>query len=232
MITTKSYIFPPRPAKNPIPIAQIGIYSKLGWVAQLKYNGKRTEISLDGDETIFHTRHKSVHASNVVPSYIVQEMAEVRQRLGLSADAWQYFDGETLVHKNKWLGGFVVLWDLLVANGDWRLGTKYSARYEQLAAIAIGPFEVVIGGQKFDIGLKLTEHIFVPHLFTDLNAAWEFTQKVNAAAGWKEGPGAGEPVLEGLVAKDMNGTLEPGFREENNTTWSVRCRVRTGRHRV
>jgi hypothetical protein len=38
-------------------------------------------------------------------------------------------------------------------------------------------------------------------------------------------------ALEGIVYKDPLGVLEPGYKEKNNTTWLIKSRITTGRHR-
>lgn len=236
MKLNKRYIYPPRPAHDPVPFEKIGMFSTYGWKAQTKFNDKRTEISVsDGAVEIFN-RHKSTHKTFTLQPALRDELLHVfRDVLGLDVSNWSYVDGGLLDGKNKHIAGLIVIWDILVREGDWLVGSTYGERYKWLLdkAVAAGgkPFIVTINEQQFDFGVRLSEHVFMPRFTEDFNSVWEFTQLVNKAAGWST-EGGGEPCLEGIIAKDPNGILRPdNGKESNNTAWSARSRVRTGRHR-
>ena len=224
----KRYIYPPRPEHTPVAFENVGVYSRYGWKCQIKVNDLRTTFSVENGSVEFFTRHAE-HRKKDTPDYIAGEILAICEKLGFGTSEWTYLDGGILQHKNKHLSGLVALWDVLVVRGDYLLKTTYQSRYDRLAKIE-EPFNVAINGRSFDLGLKLSEHIFVPRVWDDIQAAWAFVREVNAAAGW-EGRGDGEPALEGCVIKDMSGTLKPGFGENNNVEWCVRSRVHTGRHR-
>ena len=236
MKLTERYIFPPRPLHDPVPYDKIGMYSRYSWKAQVKYNDKRSEISISNGSVELFNRHKSKHKTFVLTAELREELLTVaRDVLGLDVSQWSYLDGGLLDGKNRHISGLIVLWDILVREGDWLVGSTYAERYEWLLvrAMAAGgkPFLVKINGQEFDFGIKLSEHVFLPRLLNDYATVWEFVQAVNKAAGWK-GPGDGEPVVEGVILKDPCGVLKPdNGKSENNNDWSARSRVRTGRHR-
>ena len=234
MQMTKRYLFPPRPAKDPVPYTQIDMFKGYGWVAQTKYNDHRLLISLDANGVEIFNRHREHPRAYVLPDDLRAEIVAVcHGLLGLSREQWSYLDGGLLHNKSRWLANTIAIWDILVREGDFLLGTTYSSRYNWLLSKVQKdePFLVTVGSQQFDFGIKLSDHIFLPRLWESYSEAWEFTQRVNAAAGWK-GPGDGEPVVEGVILKDPQGILSVPTREDNNTTWSTRCRVRTGRHRM
>jgi hypothetical protein len=236
MKLNERYIYPPRPLHNPLPFSEIGVFSQYGWQAQIKYNDKRTEISVNGGDVQLFNRHNSAHKTFTLSPELRGELLTVfRDVFGLDISNWSYADGGLLDGKNKNIAGLLVIWDILVREGDWLVGSTYGDRYKWLLdkAVAAGgkPFLVIINGQEFDFGVRLSEHIFLPRFTEDFNSVWEFTQLVNKAAGWSTETG-GEPCLEGIIAKDPNGVLKPdNGRESNNTDWSARSRVRTGRHR-
>jgi hypothetical protein len=230
------YIYPPRPLHDAVPFSEIQMYSTYGWVGQIKVNDKRTEISVNNADVQIFNRHNGTHKTFTLTAELKAELLHICQNiLGLDISRWSYLDGGLLDGKSKFISGVLAIWDILVQEGDWLLGTTYGARYEWLlekaTAAGCGSFMVTINGQEFDFGIKLSEHIFLPRTFKDFNIAWDFTQAVNKAAGWSTETG-GEPVLEGVIVKDPNGILKPdNGKEENNTSWSARSRVRTGRHR-
>jgi len=228
MQITKRYIYPPRPVHDPVPFDKIGMFRRYGWKCQIKVNDLRTEFSIENGRVEFFTRHATPHKRDI-PDYIPAEILKVCEKLGFGTSEWVYLDGGLLQHKNKHLSGLVAIWDILVVKGDYLLGTTYQSRYDLLAK-SCEPFIVIINGKSFDIGLKLTEHIFVPRIYNDFDAAWSLVREVNTAAGWSEKTG-GEPCLEGLVMKQMDAKLEPDLgREKNNNSWSARSRVCTKRH--
>ena len=153
---------------------------------------------------------------------------------GLKDDAWSYIDAGLIHGKHKSITNTIAIWDILVRDNEWLIGTTYQARYKQIAACASGSFMIKLGKSEFDFGLRLTDNIFIPRIYTDYQEAWDVVTAANEAVGWKEPTmkvSYGEPVLEGIVLKNPNGILEAGHKEKNNTTWYSRCRVRTGRHR-
>jgi hypothetical protein len=211
------------------------MYNQYGWKAQTKFNDKRTEIAIDANSVEIFNRHKGQHKTFMLSDSLRDEIVAVcRDIFGLDVSQWSYLDGGLLDGKSKHIEGIVVIWDILVREGDWLVGSTYQERYGWLLAKAEAaggePFIVIINGQEFDFGIRLSEHIFMPRFWEDFESCWQFTQRVNKAAGWSMENG-GEPVLEGIVMKDPQGVLKPdNGKEKNNTEWSARSRIRTGRH--
>ena len=149
------------------------------------------------------------------------------------SEGWSYLNGGLLDGKNRHFSGILAIWDVLVCEGEYLVGSTYGERHgwleKKAAEHECGPYVVNIGGQEFTMGIKLSEHIFLTTSHPNAAIAWDFTQRMNAAGGWK-GKGDGEPLVEGIVVKDQNGKLEYAMKEDNNSCWSARCRVRTGRH--
>jgi hypothetical protein len=201
-----------------------------------KYNDKRSELSISDGEVQLFNRHKSFHKTFTLTDSLRNEIITVcRDILHLDISKWSYLDGGLLDGKNKHISGMFVIWDILVREGDWLIGSTYQERYDWLLtkAKAAGneSFFVTINEQKFDFGIKLSEHIFIPRFWDTFESCWEFTKLVNAAAGWTSSTD-GEAILEGIVLKNPKGVLKPDCgRPENNTSWSARSRICTKRSR-
>ena len=228
MKITQRYIFPPRPQEGSVPASELANFETMGWQGQPKFNGNRLVLSKNGGDIVFYNRHEEKHRRYNPPAWLQKEVAEACELLGLDKDEWNLLDGELLHHKHRLFQDFVALWDILVRDSEWLLGTTYQERYDSLISCGVEPFVLEVGGKTFTLGVKLTEHIFIPLMTDDLQSVWDLTQAVNEAAGWKN---EGEPVLEGAVLKLTSGKLAPGLRKKNNQHWCNRCRIQTGRHR-
>lgn len=231
MKIAQRYIYPPRPQEGAVPPTELSNFQKMGWHGQLKFNGNRLVLSKNGDGATFYNRHKDIHKRYSPPAWLQDEISEACRLLGLDKNEWNLLDGELLHHKHRLFRDTIALWDIIVRDGEWLLDTTYEERYNSLLA-QLPPepemFYLEVGGKRFLLGIKLTEHIFIPILTDNLQGLWGLTQEVNKAVGWK---GEGEPLLEGVVIKNIKGKLTPGFRPQNNMSWCTRCRVQTGRHR-
>jgi len=230
MKLAERYIYPPRPQKGSIPQSELANFKDMGWKGQLKFNGNRLVLSKNSGDAVFYNRHKKVHKRYTPPTWLQDEIIEACRLLGLDENEWNLLDGELLHNKHRLFKDTIVLWDILVRDGEWLLDTTYQERFDSLLSKCDGcdPFHLEIGGEKFLLGVKLTEHIFIPILTDDLQGLWDLTQEINEAAGWKH---EGEPIVEGVAAKMPIGKLKPGLRESNNTDWNTRCRICTKRHR-
>ena len=230
MKIAQRYIYPPRPQEGSVPQTELANFKSMGWQGQLKFNGSRLMLSKNGGEATFYNRHNDVHKRYNPPAWMQEEITEACMLLGLDQSEWNLLDGELIHHKHKLFSDTIALWDILVRDSEWLLDTTYEERYNSLLAqLPPDPemFYLEIGDEKFLLGIKLTEHIFIPILTDNLQGLWDLTQEVNKAAGWD---GEGEPALEGVVLKKPSGKLKPGLKEKNNADWCTRCRVQTGRH--
>ncbi len=103
--------------------------------------------------------------------------------------------------------------------------------------------------EPIDFGIKITDNILMPRNYlgnrsnspdNDGNpdgdawqSIWDDMIMVANAPYTKGKPGDKDyschPVIEGLVMKSLDGKLEIGMREKNNSSWMIRSRVKTGR---
>lgn len=231
-----TFIYPPRPAKDPISRAQWAYPRKYGMVAQYKLGDSRNELSYlpDGSYEMF-TRHGTPHKAYKVPAFLDAEIRAARKLLGLSANQWSYLDGGVLHSKHPTIDNTIVIWDILVRDDEYLLGTTYEERHQWLYETAGRLKKGVFAMNGLELGTMVSDHVFVlKNLGQDWDKIWDDITKVNLQNGFDESkarPGC-EPSIEGLVFKLPSGKLERAFVEENNNGWCLRTRVKTRRHRT
>ena len=221
-----NYIFPPR-AKLVVPRSEINTYKAIGWLAQLKYNGSRCLIKYTSTGTVeLWNRHGERFRNYHAPDFLIDQLQVVRTRLGLDPNSWSLLDGELLDFKHPAIKDTIAIWDTLVVNGQHLIGTKYFNRYkEQLAPISSEESWMY---KNYDFGTKVSDNILIPRSYFDgWDGLWDMIHEVNKP--FTVGNEI-KPLLEGLVLKAPDGELEMGYKEQNNGSWMIRSRVKTGRH--
>jgi len=238
-VETTQYIFPPRP-QDSIPRSETQLFSDLGWVAQLKYNGSRCLIKYlpagEGNypDVQLWNRHGERFRSYTCPDWMKDQLLDVHAQLGLRVDEVSILDGEMIDAKHKALKDTIAIWDILVADGEHLTGTTYAERYERIFPTGNPDYTFSNNSGCFVFGTKFgsipTENIFAPVSQTaqEWDNMWDMVHSVNSQ--YKTAYGDISPLLEGLVFKDPHGVLGPGWKEKNNGDWMVRSRVKTGRH--
>lgn len=233
-VSCDKYIFPPR-AKAVVPREELGMFADLGWQAQFKVNDSRCLVKyVPGSMGTYEdlkvelwNRHASKMRDYHAPDFLVEELIGVHKTLGLSPNEWSLLDGGLLEKKHFFVKDTVALWDVLVRDGEHLLGVSYEERYGMLLAAAVRGGQVERMIESCPVGFSFSEHVFVSGSFEpSWDWMWERLNETNAPFLAK-GHGA---LIEGLLVKDMSGTLDPGFRERNNGDWQVRSRVANGRH--
>lgn len=228
------YIYPPR-SQDAMPYAETGFLASMGWVAQLKYNDSRCLIKyLPGEAPQLWNRHASTFRDYTPTPELLGQLAEVHTRLGLDKTKWSLLDGGILDKKHSAIKQTVVIWDILVRDNVHLLGSQYTDRYDFLAGNLTT--STSYNFQDFDIGLRVTDNVLLPrnHAPAQWDELWTGLIPAINAPYTVGKPGDRnydcKPVIEGLVFKDLNGKLERGMKEKNNSGWMCRCRVQTGRH--
>ena len=198
------YIYPPRPS-GAIHHDHVSRYP--GWIAQYKYNGTRNIIFVfpDGHIELFN-RHRE-HNKAYHPT---QEMINAFQSLKLKSGRFYVFDGELMHSKTRGLKDRLILFDVLVFEGDYLIGSRYIDRYLILEKLLGKPteFEQETGNQ---IAYRVNRNIWFSKIYTK-----DLQERFKKLIHMDE--------VEGLVLKDPNGTLTPGLQEENNGAWMIRVR--------
>lgn len=223
-VTETHYIFPPR-AEYCIPRNQVEPYFDQGWKAQIKYNDTRLLIKYLPEERVELWNRHGMRINYTPPESLLEQINSLRTKLNIKD--LTILDGGLLDSKHVAIKDQIVLWDILVHNGEHLLGTTYGERFDRILSIGAGPHLYDPYHKKhptLDIGLSITTDIFCPRWYERINYAqiWEIVQIANAPFP--------TPVFEGCVVKDPQGILEMGFRIKNNTGWQAKSRVKTGRH--
>lgn len=220
-IKSDKYIYPPRPS-TAIPPDQKEFFKELGWIAQYKYNGSRCMIKhLPGGEIQLWNRHGERFRTYTTPDWLKDQIRTALAILNFDAQGLHILDGELLDQKHTAIKDTIVIWDVLVENHEQLLGTTYAHRIARLRNSLSNQEKWLHNGT--NLGIKVMENMFMPEDQNDWDTAWNTVLEINKPYGDK-------PLLEGLMLKDPNGTLQMGMREENNGDWQTRCRVKTGRH--
>jgi hypothetical protein len=229
------YIYPPRP-NTAIPRDQLEMFGEMGWIAQLKYNDSRALIKYlpDGNIELWN-RHAEKFRSYTAPDWLLNELRDLQTALGLSTSEWSLLDGGLLNSKHEAIRDTLAIWDILVKNGEYLVGTTYGERYEQLNALTVGqpPWYYHPLHKKHEpvvFGHTINHHLFVPGNFPYAEGCWDGLWKLVETVNAPYIAVGKGPLLEGLVAKDLQGELSRAFREQNNGDWMTRSRVTTGRH--
>ena len=236
-IRPDQYIFPPR-ATQSIPREDTDFLADIGFLAQLKYNDSRCIIKYcENGTTELWNRHAERFRTYNPPDTLTEQLQELRKILGLSESKISMIDGGLLDQKHQLIDDVIVVWDILVRDGEHLLGTTYQERYDFLRGKTNGfwTHDVPTLGS-IEFGLQLTQDLFVPESYSSnkWDQLWDLVEKVNKpyTQGKPTDPNYKiSPVLEGLLFKDTTGVLEMGYKEKNNGDWQFRSRVHTRRHR-
>jgi hypothetical protein len=204
-------IYPPRPW-GAIPPESVSRYR--GYIAQYKFNDIRLLISIGPDGVVsLQTRKRQPLKSFGIDERLCRQFARLRTKRG----KLYLLDGGVL------RSGFgpeqrkaVVLWDLLVYESQYLLGTTYEERYRLLSNLCVNPRKIE-AATGHETALEVGPDLWLARNFTsDFTRRFEMTRKMDE--------------IEGLVLKDPRGKLEWGAREENNGDWQIRVRKPSARH--
>jgi hypothetical protein len=231
------YIYPPR-SQDCIPRNQTDIFKSLNWIAQYKYNDSHCLVKYCPNGNIeLWNRHAERFRSYNLPDHLQTQLANIGERLGHQPGHLTILDGGLLDQKHRAIKDTIVIWDMLVINGQHLIGTTYQNRYDRLAQISsLETWDYKHASHApVSFGQLLTTDVFMPNNIAaaDWDTAWDLVYMVNQpfTTGKPNQPNYDcKPVLEGLVFKDPHGTLSMGFKEKNNDSWMIRSRVTTGRH--
>lgn len=203
--TNKFVMYPPRPNGSIVPDT---LDKYPGWWGQRKWNGTRNLLIVlpDGSYELWN-RHREQHKQYKVTSMMDKSIKEMISKL--KKGVFHVFDGELMDAKTKTLKDRIVMYDVLVYEGFYLLGTTYRERYKILMDILGTNEHENETGHK--LAFKFNENIWLSEVFErDLPKRFDEAMKLD--------------VIEGLVLKDPNGKLEFGIREKNNGSWLIRVR--------
>ena len=227
MITANptQYIFPPR-TKVCFPRQEASFLKGDNWIAQYKYNDSRCLLKKCPDGTIqLWNRHAERFRTYTAPPELLSQAKEIFQKL--NCEDWGLLDGGLLDQKHPAIKDKIVIWDILVLNGTHQLGTTYSERYSKILNVSNKETQTYTDkhGKTYNLGNNITKDIFIPQNNPQNNweNMWTTIDEINK-------PFSNNPLIEGLVYKNLSGILQLGYKVDNNTDWSYKSRVKTARH--
>jgi hypothetical protein len=196
-----SYLWPPRPEKA-VPSMMLDFYENRGHWGQFKKNGTCSVLAVAPDKSIrAMNRHAEEH----------KMWAPTRQSSAafetLPGNGWYVFVAELL--NNKVTNGpkdYNYLNDILVADGEYLVGTTFADRMKRLSTL----FKTV--GEE-DSHYVVDNHTGIAKCHTE-----GFSELYS---------GLHRPEDEGLVIKNPAAKLAVCGRESSNVNWMVKCRRST-----
>lgn len=198
------YIYPPRP-KNAVPTTELDFWDNGMMIAQPKLNGSNAVIFMNGKDVLFYNRHNQ-RMTNV-------QLGKDELLKLYSGEGWMVINGEYLNKSKSDENGQVfnhklVIFDILVHNGTYLLGTSFQDRVNLLDNLF---------GKKDSEKTYLhyvTENIYRVKSYTsNFKEMFEELIKID--------------MVEGLVMKRKSGKLEIGNTENNNTKSQIKFRKAT-----
>ena len=198
------YIYPPRPSKGALTLGAPH-FQKLeqdsAWIAQAKLNGQNTLIYCTQEGVRLYNRHakpRRFKLSDEQQAFFQDRYDRMKMPL--------VFNAEALDRKKSYRGQLYV-YDMLVMQGAWLVGTSYRQRLQMmkfvLGPLKVGPFELAWQTRVDSIWMA--------------RSAWGNWDKMMAQHRHLE-------IFEGLMVKNTQSKLKPGLSPENNQRWCFRCR--------
>lgn len=205
------YLFPPRPEVKTAP-TELDKFDTGEYIAQPKYNGSCTTVFTNGTDLRIFNRHKE-ELKRVGPAIEFKKMAKTPN--------WFVFCGEYLnkgkigetgeKEKDKF-----VLWDVLVWDGHYLVGTPLLDRLE-LMEREFPCIRMTVKDQ-----LETYEHL----CWTDLAGIYKAPTYLNGFSDLYLDI-VKTDLYEGLVLKKLSSRLAFGFQALNNQDWQIKCRKET-----
>jgi ATP-dependent DNA ligase len=199
------YIYPPRP-KNAVQPAELNYYDNGTMMAQPKLDGSNCLVFTDGKTVRVMNRHSQPMTRFEIPT---DEILSLYRGSG----GWTVLNGEYM-NKSKRDGSGstfnhkLVLFDILVNDGDYLIGKTFAQRMEILDA--------TFGTSDSEISYlhSVTENVYRVRTFFD-----NFRDTFNRLTEID--------MVEGLVLKRRNARLEIGNTELNNVNSQLKSRKPT-----
>lgn len=198
------YLYPPRP-KNPVHPSEIDFWDNGMMIGQPKINGSNVVIFTNGEDIFVYNRHNQLMSSFQISN---QEILSL-----YSGKGWMVLNGEYLNksksdENNQIFNHKLVIFDILVYNGTYLVGTTFQDRVNLLDNL----FNKKESEKTYLY--SISENIYRVKSFTT-NFKTIFNELVKI------------DMIEGLVMKRKSGKLEIGNTENNNTKSQIKFRKPT-----
>jgi len=196
------YIFPPRP-ENTIPSEAIEVFDDGTFIAQPKLNGSCCLIFTNGKEFFCMNRHQE-RLTNV---QIMDELLSLHRGDGWMVLVGEYLNKSKLDENNNLFNHKFVLFDILVYNNKYLLGTTFLERQHLL--------DEIYKLEEYNSYLfKISDNTYrVKNFMSNFTKLWNEIVKID--------------VFEGFVFKRKKAPLEIGTSQKNNTKSQLKCRKKT-----
>ncbi|MCK5316913.1 MAG: hypothetical protein KAJ55_03315 [Anaerolineales bacterium] len=193
------YLYPPRP-ESAVTCDLIAMYEKEGWVGQYKKNGTCAVIGVGPDHSFqWMNRHRD-NLKWTPTERIAGMLWEI-----FGSSKWTVLVGELLHSKVKDIRNKLYLFDYIVLEGEYQLGTTFRER-EKILQERFEPYVEAESESHWlatdDVWLAKTQVIGLEAIFRSMN----------------------KPEDEGLVLKDPEGKLRDCERLKTNGHWQVKVR--------
>lgn len=193
------YLYPPRP-ESAVTCDMIPMYEKRGWVGQYKKNGTCAVVGIGPDRS-FHWMNRHQDKLKWEPT---EKIAGLMWEM-FGSSSWTVLVAELLHSKVKDIRNKLFVFDYIVLDGSYALGTQFQERE------------------------KILRDRFEPYLQAESRSHWLASEDIWLA---KTMHGNLEQVFksvhreedEGLVLKNPEGFLRDCERERTNGHWQVKVR--------
>jgi ATP-dependent DNA ligase len=198
------YIFPPRP-KNAVDPKEIDSWDNGMMIGQPKLNGSNCVIFTNGTEVFVYNRH-----GQRMTNYDLNKEEVLKL---YSGHGWMVLNGEYLNKSKKDESGDtfnhkLILFDILVYNSQYLLGTSFGERVELLDKL----YGVQDSHKPYLF--SISENVFrVKTYSSNFKNMFQDLTKID--------------MIEGLVLKRKSAKLEIGNTENNNTKSQIKFRKST-----
>lgn len=195
------YLWPPRP-ENAVARGLLGYYENQGWLAQVKMNGTCSVLAVAPDRKTIKamSRHKDEHKLWAPGPQTAKPFQS------LPGDGWYVFVAELMHSKVPGIRDINYINDILVADGEYLVGTTFAQRQEMLEKL----FKV------HTLKKTVSHYVIDAHTWLARNYEDDFSELFASLK---------DAEHEGLVLKDPFAKLAMCTRQGSNTAWQVKCRM-------
>lgn len=202
------YYFPPRP-KNAVPERMLKTYSNNRFLAEPKLNGSNASIYTNGKIIKVYNRHNGTLTNYRLDSEYILNLYN-----DMKCKGWLVLNGEYLNKSQTGSGRRkfnheLVLFDILVYNDEYLVGTTFEYRYDLLKSL--------VNWKQHEQEKYLWSYNDKIHLVKAIKGGaseiWEAVKDIN--------------IFEGVVLKKCDGKLELGRRENNTSGSQIKIRKAT-----
>lgn len=208
------FLYPPRAEVKTRP-SLVNVYDTEEYVGQPKYNGSCCNVFLHKSMVEITNRHgeKKTRVANTIDFESI-----------ITDDTWTVLSGELMDKSKKGEDGLpiigFIIWDILVYKSEYLVGATLQDRLSLLEML--WPcHRMVISGDKL-VTYKHLCHTGINGIYktpTYIGGNNYFPKLYNELIQ--------TDAYEGLVIKKLNGKLELGFNEKNNSGWQLKARKPT-----